>query len=403
MNRFAYARATGLEQALRVLYEWYGSHQGPGVQDGSPLRGATGGPRPGAVGSAEGRPATVPLAVLAGGTDLLTLMKGGLLAPERLLDVSAVPELGGMGPADEGGWRLGALVSLSQLAEPGALPAPYRALAEAAASSATPALRNRATLGGNLEQQVRCWYFRSGLPCLLAGDDHCACAGPDVADAYHAIFGHDRGGPGGGCAAVHPSDPAVALVALGATVRLARWTGRGVAFRELPVEEYFTGLQRSDHPGGPASGAGRDEAAAGSAVAGRLRLTARRPDELVVEVRLPRHPEGSTSVYRKLTDRRAWQFALVSLALWADFEEDGGPAGSRGRVIRDARVVLGGVAIKPWRLRAVEELLRGRRLDPNLAEEAAALAVEGARPLSQNRYKVELVRGLLVETLTSLA
>src|SRR5690606_22095452 len=113
-----------------------------------------------------------------------------------------VPELGGMGPADDGGWRLGALVTLSQLAEPGALPAPYRALAEAAASSATPALRNRATLGGNLEQQVRCWYFRSGLPCLLAGDDHCACAGPDAADAYHAIFGHGPGDPGGGCAAV---------------------------------------------------------------------------------------------------------------------------------------------------------------------------------------------------------
>lgn len=403
MNRFAYARATGLEQALRVLYEWYGSHHGHGAQDGNPAGGGTAASRPGATGPAERGPAAVPLAVLAGGTDLLTLMKGGLLAPERLLDISEVPELGGMGPADDGGWRLGALVTLSQLAEPGALPAPYRALAEAAASSATPALRNRATLGGNLEQQVRCWYFRSGLPCLLAGDDHCACAGPDAADAYHAIFGHGPGDPGGGCAAVHPSDPAVALVALGATVRLARWTGSGVAYREVPVEEYFTGLQRAGLPGSPAGGTLQEGAGAGATVADGPRLTARRPEELVVEVRLPRLPAGSASVYRKLTDRRAWQFALVSLAVWADFEGAGGTVGTRGRVIRDARVVLGGVAIKPWRLHTVEELLRGRRPDPSLAEEAAALAVEGARPLSRNRYKVELVRGLVVETLASLA
>ncbi|HEY8394534.1 MAG TPA: FAD binding domain-containing protein [Thermaerobacter sp.] len=425
MNRFGYARATSLEQALRVLHQWYGGQEaeggprddGPATEPGPVSRLAKAGPGIGAR-------TAVPLAVLAGGTDLLTLMKGDLLAPERLLDVSGVPELGGMAPAEDGGWRLGALVTLSQLAEPGALPSPYRALAQAAAASATPALRNRATLGGNLEQQVRCWYFRTGLPCLLAGDDHCACTGPDAASAYHAIFGHGPGEPGGGCAAVHPSDPAVALVALGATVRLARWTERGLVEREVPVEEYFTGLQDTGlrdtrpqdtglqgagHRAGSGSGSGPgpdDPGPDGTGTPALPRLTARRPDELIVEVRLPRLPAGSASVYRKLMGRRTWQFALVSLAMWVDFGEDadkGGTGGSAGRIIRDARVVLGGVAIKPWRLHAVEELLRGRRPDALLAEEAAAVAVEGARPLAQNAYKVELVRGLVAETVASWA
>ena len=400
----SYARAATLEQVLQALARWEGEGAarpaGPGGQGGqvAPAWEEAG---PGAPGR-DREPRPVPLRVLAGGTDLLTLIRDGRVAPRRLLDITRVEGLAGVERRPDGGWRLGALVTLAELARPGVLPGPYRALAEAAGASATPALRNRATLGGNLEQQVRCWYYRSGLPCLLAGAGHCACTGPDAANAYHAVFGHEPSGPGGGCGAVHPSDPAVALVALGAEVVLARWTPNGVAYRQVPAEDYFTGLRRV----GPAGGHdGADEASA----AGVPRITARRPGELITEVRLPGLPGRSTSLYRKLTDRRAWQFALVSLAVWVDWEDAGAggpgaaPAGGAPRRIRDLRLVLGGVAIKPWRLHAVEERLRGRPLDREAVGEAAALAVAGARPLEGSRYKVELVQGLVARTLADLA
>ncbi|WP_242822358.1 FAD binding domain-containing protein [Thermaerobacter marianensis] len=366
----AYARATSLEQALAAL------------------------------DPAEARD---PVVTLAGGTDLMTLIHQGLARPRRLLDIGRLGDLRGMERGAEGQWRIGALVTLAELARPGALPGPYRALAEAAAASATPALRNRATLGGNLEQQVRCWYFRSGLPCRFAGDAHCSCAAPEAAGPFQALFGHGPGEPGEGCGAVHPSDPAVALVALDAWVELARWEAGGIARRRVPAGAYFTGRAEPGRPG----------------------LTAREPGELVVAVYLPPLDGPCASTYRKVTDRRAWQFALVSLAAWIrwDREEVAAPgpsaapgrtgapaAGHRGAagggtapVVREARLVLGGVALKPWRLERVEAWLAGRQLDAATAWEAGTLAVEGARPLPGSGFKVELVRSLVADTLVDLA
>lgn len=339
----AYARARTLEEALAVLA-------------GGPA--ATGDPRP---------------VVLAGGTDLLTLWRRHRRQPSRLLDIGRLDALQGMGPDAEGGWRIGALVTLSELARAGALPPAYQALAEAAAASATPALRNRATLGGNLEQRVRCWHYRSGLPCRFAGDDHCSCAAPEAAAPFQAIFGHGPGEPGEGCGAVHPSDPAVALTALGAEVELARWEAGRITRRRVPVDAYFTGR--------PADGAPS--------------LTVRRPDELVTAVVLPPLAEPSASTYRKVMDRRVWQFALVSLAAWVRW--------APGPVVGEVRLALGGVALKPWRLEAVEAWLRGRALDGATAWEAGERAVEGARPLAGSGFKVELVRSLVADTLQDLA
>ncbi|QIA27310.1 molybdopterin dehydrogenase [Thermaerobacter sp. PB12/4term] len=344
----AYGRAVTLEDALKALAA---AHQGE-------------------------RPVA-----LAGGTDLLTLMHQGRARPRWLLDIRRIGGLRGMGPLDDGRWRIGALTTLADLARPGALPGPYRALAQAAAASATPALRNRATLGGNLEQQVRCWYFRTGLPCRLAGDDHCTCAAPGASGPFQAVFGHGPGEDGAGCGAVHPSDPAVALVALGAEVELARWQAGGIGRRRVPAGEYFTGRMP----------------------AGRPALTVREPEELVVAIDLPATGGGAewTSAYRKLTDRRAWQFALVSLAASIRWDEGGEP-GTAPRV-QAARLALGGVALKPWRLENVEAWLEGRRLDPEAARQAGALAVEGARPLPGSEYKVELIRALVADTLLELA
>ncbi|HEY8552898.1 MAG TPA: FAD binding domain-containing protein [Thermaerobacter sp.] len=340
----SYGRARTLEEALAVLAE-------------------------GAAATAGDR---LPV-VLAGGTDLVTLWRRNLLRPSRLLDIGRLEALRGMGPDAEGGWRIGALVTLAELARAGALPPAYQALAEAAGASATPALRNRATLGGNLEQRVRCWHFRSGLPCRFAGDGHCSCAAPEAAGPFQAIFGHGPGEPGEGCGAVHPSDPAVALTALGAWVELARWEGGRVGRRWVPVDAYFIGRAAAGAPG----------------------LTARRPDELVTAVVLPPLPEPSTSTYRKVMDRRVWQFALVSLAAWIRW--------APGPVVEEVRLVLGGVALKPWRLEAVEAWLRGRALDAATAWEAGERAVEGARPLAGSGFKVELVRSLVADTLRDLA
>ena len=341
----AYARVQSLEQALRALAE-----------------------------------ASPPPVALAGGTDLFSLIHQGRARPARLMDIGRLEALAGLGPDAEGGWRIGALATLAELARPGALPPAYRALAQAAAASATPALRNRATLGGNLEQQVRCWFFRTGLPCLLAGDNHCACAAPGTAGPFQAVFGHRAGEPGAGCGAVHPSDPAVALVALDAQVELARWTEGGLARRRVPAGSYFPG--RVD--------------------GGRRGLTAREPGELVVAVHLPPAGEGAwSSLYRKVTDRQAWQFALVSLAVAVRWQEREGPGAAP--VVGGARLVLGGVALKPWRLEAVEAWLEGRALDEGAARRAGELAVDGADPLPGSRFKLELIRALVADALLELA
>lgn len=289
-------------------------------------------------------------AIIAGGTDLLPLMKDRLAAPARLVDLKPARDLHYLRFEADGSLRIGALATLADLERDAEVAARLPILPQSVRDAATPQLRAMATVGGNLLQRNRCWYFRGPYHCWLKGGE--TCFARDGENKYHAIFEQSP------CRAVHPSDLAPALVALEATVEIDGRAGH----RSLPVAELLappTADRRIEH-----------------------RLGA---DEIILEVRVPPQPEGARGVYLKAMDRQAWAFALVSAAAQVAIRD--------GRVER-ARVVLGSVASVPWRVPAAEALLEGQPLTPERASEAAARLVEGASPLAHNAYKVRLAREL---------
>jgi len=295
---------------------------------------------------------------LAGGTELLRLMKAGLAAPERLVSIRGIPGLAGI-ERRGGSWHLGALSTLSELAQNQALGEHLAVLQQAARGSASPQLRRMATLGGNLVQRPRCWYFRKeGVHCWLKGGDRCFAV--DGQNQQHALFG------GGPCYAVHPSDPAVALLALEAKVETASPRGR----RQMPIADFFR-LPRQE--------------AWSETVLGR--------EELITGVVVPAPPKAAQGVYVKVAERAVWGFALVSVAV---------QLATDGDAVRQARVVLGGVAPVPWRSAGAEEALIGRHLTDETIRDAAQATTEGAEPMSQNGYKVDLLRGVVAEALRRL-
>ena len=296
--------------------------------------------------------------VHAGGTDLLSCLRDGVFAAPTLVSLGAVPGLRGIEQAAEGGLRIGALTRLTEVAESEVVRTRYRALAEAAASVGSPQLRNQGTLGGNLCQKPRCWYYRGDFRCLRKGGDTCFAAVGE--NQYHCIFGGEN------CFIVHPSDTAPALVAFGATVRVV---GPGGS-RMVPVEAFHV-LPKVDY----------------------RRETVLEPGEIVAEVLLPPPAQGLRSTYRKVRARAAWDFALVGAAIAVRLAGD---------VVKDARVAFSGVAPVPWRAKAVEAALTGHRLDAGTIRSAAAAAVKGAEPLAHNGYKIPLLRGLVEERLEAI-
>lgn len=322
MDRFAYARATTLEAALESMTE-----------------------------------ACRPL---AGGTDVVAMMKEELISPERLVDLKRIPDLDQV-REDSEGLRIGALIKLSALlADPVWDRRPELAcLQEALLETASPQLRHMATLGGNLLQRPRCWYFRNKLTyCLRKGGQLCFAFRGE--NKYHAILG------GAPCHIVHPSDPAVALLALGASVVVA---GRG-GTRTVPLAEFYLLPRQDAH-----------------------REVALEADELVTEVLIPPQAAGTRSVYVKVAERQAWDFALLSAAVQLALEGD---------TVRETRVALGAVAPVPWRARDIEDALVGQPLTADTIERAAEAATAGARPLAQNAYKVDLAQGVVREALRRL-
>ena len=303
--------------------------------------------------------------IIAGGTDLLSEIKDGTAKPRRLISLAGIPGLDTISETGQG-LAIGAMATIAQVAEPSAVGSSYTALGEAAAGLATPQIRHTGTLGGNLNQRPRCWYYRHPLTvCLKKGGDQCyALAG---ASKYLCVTGGDR------CYIVHPSDTAVALVALNAVVEIAGPSG----VRSLPLEDFF-------------AGPGRDLA----------RENVLGPGELVTRVllHLPKsgvEPAGqrggingapNRSLYLKAREREAGDFALVSVAAAITLE---------GTTLVRVSVVLGGVAPVPYRAREVEEYLRGK--DAGLADPAHAgtLALPDARPMADNAYKVVLAKNLV--------
>ena len=297
-------------------------------------------------------------AIAGGGSDVLGMMKDRLITPDVLVSLKAVRGLDQV-RAENGGVSIGGLITLDALSRDAMVRKQYAVLAEAAADVATPQIRNVATLAGNVCQRPWCWYYRNGFKCFKNGGNACYSASGE--NQFHAIFG------GGPSYIVHPSDTAVALVALDAKFRITGPSGD----RTVAAADFFTL---------PSTNAARENVLA--------------EDEALTGVLLPPAPPGIRSTYHKIMDREAWTHAVVSAAIVLQMEKD---------VCRNARVVLGGVAPIPWRVPAVEKLLVGKTITPDVAEQAGRSAVAGARPLAKNGYKVPLTEAMVRRTLVELA
>jgi len=284
--------------------------------------------------------------VLAGGTDLLTLMKEYLETPKRVVNIKNIHELGGIQKRGTV-LRIGATVTFDELAEDAEIRRAFPALAEAARGVSSPQIRNMGTVGGDLCQRPRCWYFRNGFG-LLAQQDGKSLV-PDGENKYHAILGN-----GGPAYFVSASSLGPSLMALGAKVKLVSASGA----RELDIAKFFVS---------PSDVAAREIAI--------------QPNELLTEILVPTAPTHNATYEVREKEALDWPLATASVALKMG-----------GGTITSARVVLGHVAPTPWPAPQADKLLAGKSLTPDAAAEAAKAALEGATPLSQNKYKVQLAR-----------
>ena len=297
---------------------------------------------------------------LAGGTNLVDLMKLEVEAPELLVDVRDLGA-GEIEPGPGGGLRIGAGVTNSALAADRAVRERYPVLAQAVLAGASGQLRNVATVGGNLLQRTRCAYFQDVTKPCNKRRPGSGCPAREGEHRNLAVLGHSEA-----CVATHPSDMAVALAALGATVRVLGTGGE----RTIPMP----GLHRlpGDEP---------------------ERDTVLEPGELIVAIELPALPMAARSAYRKVRDRASYAFAVVSVAVAVELEEG---------VVRDCRIAFGGLAHVPWRAERAEEALRGATPDEAAFAAAADAELAAAEPLRDNAFKVPLARNVLVSTLTEV-
>ncbi len=296
----------------------------------------------------------------AGGTDLLGCLRDGVFKADKVVSLGGIAALRGIAAAPTGGLRIGAMTTLAEIVSSKPIVEQYAALAQAAAAVGSPQLRNQGTLGGNLGQRPRCWYFRGDFQCLRKGGDTCFAMQGE--NQYHAIFG------GHGCYVVHPSDTAVALVALGARARVAGPAGT----RAVPLASFFVLPEKNVR-----------------------KETVLEHNEVLTDILLPPAATLTKSVYRKVRSRGSWDFALASVALVLAVDSAG--------VVKSARVVLGAAAPVPWRSEAAEKAIVGNKLTAETAARAAEAAVKGAEPLAQNEYKVALFKGIVEEQLLAVA
>jgi xanthine dehydrogenase YagS FAD-binding subunit len=305
--------------------------------------------------------ATQPGAVfLAAGTNLLDLMKGRITRPQRLVDITHLPRLGAIERLSDGSTRVGALVRNSSLAHDRDFAARYPAVAEALLSGASAQLRNAATVGGNLMQRTRCRYFYDTASACNKREPGTGCDALQGENRSHAILGWSES-----CIAVHPSDLCVPLAALGTMVEIEGLGGS----RKVPITEFH--LLPGSTP---------------------AKETVLQPGELIVAVHLP--PDAASfaahSRYLKVRERTSYAFAVVSAAAALDIEN--------GRIL-NARIALGGVALKPWRAEAAEAALAGKNADRASFMDAAEVALGSASPSGDNAYKIDLAKRLVARAL----
>jgi xanthine dehydrogenase YagS FAD-binding subunit len=304
--------------------------------------------RAGSVDAARQAAALPGAMLLAGGTTLIDLAKCGVAEPETVVDISHLKGLDSV-EVNERGASIGALAKMSSVADHADIKNSFPAVSEALWQAASPQLRNMATIGGNLMQRTRCPYFRdpSNFPACNKRMPGSGCSAIGGVTRGHAVLGTSEA-----CIATYPGDLATALVAFDATVHLGD--------RKVAIDDFFLL---------PGVTPDREHAILSG--------------EMITAISIPGSAVARRSTYLKLRDRQSYEFAAASAAVGVEFEAD-------GRTISDLRVVLGGVATKPWRARAVEEALRGKVLDQDAVRQASLLAVEGAVDHGANRYKIEL-------------
>jgi xanthine dehydrogenase YagS FAD-binding subunit len=294
---------------------------------------------------------------LAGGTTLVDLMKLNVLQPQSVVDINGLP-LDRVEALPGGGLRVGALVRNSDLANHETVKKNYTVLSEALLSGASPQLRNMATTGGNLLQKTRCYYYRDVNYACNKRQPGSGCAALDGFNRIHAVLGGSEH-----CVATNPSDMAVAMMALEATVHTQGSKGE----RSIALDEFYLV---------PGSTPDRENVLA--------------PGELITQVTLPALASGTRSVYLKLRDRQQYEFALASAAVVIQVS---------GGNIQRARIAFGGVGTKPWRSREAEKILEGQQAGPEIFRRAADAAMADAKPLKYNAFKIELAKRALVRTL----
>jgi xanthine dehydrogenase YagS FAD-binding subunit len=291
--------------------------------------------------------------VMAGGLDTFDWLKDRNKRPKVVVDLSGVEELKGVKTTADGGIEIGAGTTLTEVSTNPIVKEKYPLLMQAAALVASPQIRNQGTIGGNISQDTRCWYYRAGWTCYRAGGNICYADTPTAINREHALFDANR------CVAVNPSDTAPALIALDAKMVIRSTKGD----RVVDAEDYFIG---------PAVDI--------------TRMTVLQPGELLTTIRIPGTWAGAQFYFEKVRERQVWDFPMVNVA--AALKVSNG-------TIQGSRIVVNAVAAHPMRLKSVEDAVAGKPRNEETAKMAGELAVQGAQPLAHNGYKIPLMRNLV--------
>ncbi len=305
--------------------------------------------------SNEGRDAWV----MAGGLDTFDWLKDRIKRPKVVIDLSQVSELRGIREVN-GGLEIGATTTLTEVVRHPVVRAKYSILSTGAEAAASPQIRNQGTLGGNISQDARCWYYRGGWKCYRAGGNICFADTPTAINREHAILGADR------CVAVNPSDSAPALIALEAQMVIRNTSGE----RVVDAEDYFIGPSIDI-----------------------TRMTVLKPGDLLTAIRIPATWAGAQFYFEKVRDRQVWDFPLMNVA--SAMVVTGGN-------IERIRIVVNAAAAHPLRLRAVEDAVRGQPRNAATGEMGGKLAIAGAQPLRYNGYKIPLMRNLVKRAISGV-